>query len=317
MNGTLETVDNRPALRFERRLDHPVERVWRAVSEPDELERWFLARPAWKPEAGETFEAMGQSGEITEAEPPHVLAWTWGDEEFRFELREDGDGCLLAFTHVFADRSLGAQHAAGWDARFKMLDAHLAGGGVSEDEAHAELWDVHEHYAERFGLDPEVGRRALKAFERDKFDLDDGPKLRIERRLAYPVERVWRAITDPGELQHWFPPGEDLEVTERDEPRLLAGTWFGEELRFELEPDGDGCLLVFTHAIDDRNRAARDAAGWDRCFARFDALLAGEPMSERESLESWPAVHDIYAVRFGVSPELGRKAFAEHPTQQG
>jgi uncharacterized protein YndB with AHSA1/START domain len=43
MTGRLETVDDRPALRFERRLNHPVARVWRAVTEPDELERWFVA----------------------------------------------------------------------------------------------------------------------------------------------------------------------------------------------------------------------------------------------------------------------------------
>ena len=42
-DGTLETIDGRPALRFERRLAHSVERVWRAVTEPAELERWFVA----------------------------------------------------------------------------------------------------------------------------------------------------------------------------------------------------------------------------------------------------------------------------------
>src|SRR5215211_7251136 len=41
MSGTLETVDGRPALRFERRLAHPVERVWRAVTDPDEMPAWF------------------------------------------------------------------------------------------------------------------------------------------------------------------------------------------------------------------------------------------------------------------------------------
>ena len=56
MNGTLSTVDGRPALSFERRLAHPVERVWRAVSEPDELARWFVSRAEWTPEAGETFD---------------------------------------------------------------------------------------------------------------------------------------------------------------------------------------------------------------------------------------------------------------------
>ncbi|HEX8073920.1 MAG TPA: SRPBCC domain-containing protein [Thermoleophilaceae bacterium] len=41
MNGTLETIDGRPALRFERRLPHSVERVWRAITEPEELKAWF------------------------------------------------------------------------------------------------------------------------------------------------------------------------------------------------------------------------------------------------------------------------------------
>jgi hypothetical protein len=37
MTGTLETIDGRPALRFERRNSHSVERVWRALTDPSEL----------------------------------------------------------------------------------------------------------------------------------------------------------------------------------------------------------------------------------------------------------------------------------------
>jgi uncharacterized protein YndB with AHSA1/START domain len=48
-------------IRIERRYDSPVERVWRAVTEPDEMERWFVVRPSWKPEQGETFEAIRRS----------------------------------------------------------------------------------------------------------------------------------------------------------------------------------------------------------------------------------------------------------------
>jgi hypothetical protein len=75
-------------------------------------------------------------------------------------------------------------------------------------------------------------------------------------------------------------------------------------------------MLVFSHAFADRAKAARDGAGWDRCFARFDALLAGEPMSEADSLEGWPEAHERYARRFGVDPALGRQAFAEHRTKR-
>ena len=53
MSGTQQTVEGRPALRFERRLDHSVERVWRAVTEPAELARWFVSEVPWTPAAGE------------------------------------------------------------------------------------------------------------------------------------------------------------------------------------------------------------------------------------------------------------------------
>jgi hypothetical protein len=119
-------------------------------------------------------------------------------------------------------------------------------------------------------------------------NIDNRPTLRFERRYEHGVERVWRAITDPDELRHWFPPGEELQVTESEPPRLLAGSWYGDELRFELRPDGEGCVLVFTHAFDDRNKAARDAAGWDRCFVRLEALLRGEPMSGRSRSRAGP-----------------------------
>lgn len=145
---------------------------------------------------------------------------------------------------------------------------------------------------------------------------DNGYRLRFERRLDFPLERVWRAITEPEELAHWFPPGEELQVTESEPARLLAGTWYGDELRFELRPEGDACVLVFTHTFAEREKAARDAAGWDRVFVRFDALLRGEPMSEKESLEGWSDVHERYAADLGVDPELGRQALADHPTQQ-
>ena len=165
-NGTLETIDDRPALRFERRLDHPVERVWRAVTEPAELRRWFVDAVDWTPAAGETFEAHGASGEITELNPPRVIAWTFAEDRFRFELQPEDEGCVLVFTHVFVDRSVGAQHAAGWEAYLARLDAHLAGGFLSEEDAHEGIAERHERYAEAFGLDPEVGRRAFATISR-------------------------------------------------------------------------------------------------------------------------------------------------------
>ena len=158
-DGTLETIDGRPALRFERTLPHPIERVWRAVSEPAELERWFPAAADWTPAKGETFEAYGATGEVTEVDAPHRLAWTFGSERYSFDLAAQEDGCRLIFTHAFDDRGAAAQTAAGWATYLSRLDVHLDGGYLSEEAAHEPWEEVHERYAERFGVDPTPGRQ--------------------------------------------------------------------------------------------------------------------------------------------------------------
>jgi uncharacterized protein YndB with AHSA1/START domain len=155
MTGSLHTVDDRPALRFERRLSHSVERVWRAIADPAELGLWFVAPVEWTPEAGETFTspAAPGSGQISELDPPRLIAWSWEGQLFRFELRPDGDGCMLVFTHVFDEPALGAEQAAGWEVYLNRLEAHLADRFVSEEDAHAAFPELHERYTERFGLE--------------------------------------------------------------------------------------------------------------------------------------------------------------------
>jgi uncharacterized protein YndB with AHSA1/START domain len=167
IHGTLETIDGRPALRFERTLAHPIERVWRAVSVPAELERWFPAAADWTPATGETFEAAGATGEVTEVDPPHRLAWIYAGQLYSFDLTAHGDGCHLVFTHVLDDRGLAAQTATGWDAYLSRLEPHLAGESLSEEEAHESWEETHERYADRFGVDPTPGRRFAAALRGD------------------------------------------------------------------------------------------------------------------------------------------------------
>ncbi|GAB3430913.1 SRPBCC domain-containing protein [Actinophytocola sediminis] len=162
-DGTLETIEGRPALRFERTLAHSVERVWRAISTPAELAAWFPAAAEWTPAPGETIEAYGSTGQVTEVDPPHRLAWTFGGERFSFDLAAEEEGCRLVFTHVFDDRTLAAQTAAGWETYLARLEPHLAGDQLSEQDAHADWAEIHERYAERFGVDPGPGRRFIAA----------------------------------------------------------------------------------------------------------------------------------------------------------
>jgi uncharacterized protein YndB with AHSA1/START domain len=150
-DGTLQTIDGRDALRFERHLGHSVERVWRAVTEPAELARWFVVPVAWKPELGETIEAAGQITEITELDEPNVIAWTRGEDRYRFELTPEDGGCVLVFTHVFTEQwGSSWELAAGWDAYLNRLDAHLAGGYLSEQDAHEMVPELLERYKADF-----------------------------------------------------------------------------------------------------------------------------------------------------------------------
>ena len=199
---------------------------------------------------------------------PHLIEWTFSGQRFRFELRAHGQGCSLAFTHVFDDRAIAAQRAAGWECYFDRLEAHLSGEHRSEQRAHESIGERHERDATRFALDPTPGRKFIVTaldFRGLAVDEGGGPLLRLERRYDQPVERVWRALTDPAERQHWLP-GE-LEIIESDAPRRSVGSWQGEgTLRFELRAQGEGCALVFTHAFTDRDQAALAPAGWDRCL---------------------------------------------------
>jgi uncharacterized protein YndB with AHSA1/START domain len=42
---------------------------------------------------------------------------------------------------------------------------------------------------------------------------EDGYVLRFERHLGHPVERVWWAITEPGELAQWFSGEAEIDLT--------------------------------------------------------------------------------------------------------
>lgn len=170
-DGTLTTVDGQVALRFERRLPHDVDRVWRAVSEPDQLGRWMPAAVPWTPREGESFDLGGIVLAVTEVEEARRLAWTVGADRYVIELTADPDGdevgCVLVFVHVLGQELPLAQTATGWHTYLARLDALLAGAELSEQEAHRGWGEVHERYAAAFGVDPEPGRAFAASLPQD------------------------------------------------------------------------------------------------------------------------------------------------------
>ena len=128
-HGTYDTIDGRPALRFERRLNHPVDAVWRAITEPEQLQRWFPSTVSGEMRAGgrlsfsfEEHDVPDMEGEVTDVEPQRRLAFYWGDDHLRFELEPNGDACVLRFTALLDARDKAARDAAGWHTCLDRLE---------------------------------------------------------------------------------------------------------------------------------------------------------------------------------------------------
>ncbi|TLP66568.1 SRPBCC family protein [Microbispora triticiradicis] len=197
MKATLDELDGRPVLRMERRLSHPREKVWRAITEPERLGLWFpftVAEMDLRVGGKIVFGGgMTLDAEITELDPPRVFAFVQrstpempreGDNLLRFELSpEEGGGCLLVFTQVFDDRPAAASYASGWQVCLGALDAVVAGRSPEWPEGN--FPELHQAYVEAFGLTEAVAGRA---------DGPGGRQVRFERQLTRPVEEVWNAV---------------------------------------------------------------------------------------------------------------------------
>lgn len=165
-DAILQDRDGRVALRFERPLPHPSERVWRALTERQELSAWHPSPFEFEPApggpvryvAGEGFPEFAD-GEVIEYDPPRVLAYTWGEDRLRWELHPREDGCLLVLTHTFDDRFKAARDGAGWHiclrwlARF--LDGAATGRGEDVEGVPRDWRELNREYEQRFGISAE------------------------------------------------------------------------------------------------------------------------------------------------------------------
>ena len=131
--GTHIEYDGRPAVRFERTFPHPVERVWRAISDPAELPSWFPSQVEYEPEVGSAVRftgdphAPGQEGSLLAWDPPRHLAFRWGQDELHFTLEEVDGGCRFELVNVLSDPDAAARNAAGWHVCLAELDKVLRG----------------------------------------------------------------------------------------------------------------------------------------------------------------------------------------------
>jgi uncharacterized protein YndB with AHSA1/START domain len=130
--GTLTQRGERFVLTFTRRLAHPREKVWRAVTQPDHLAVWFPDRIVGDFRAGAALRFVADShddftGEMVAFDPPSVMELTWGTDSIRIELEPDGDGTLLRLIDTFDEQGKAARDGAGWHECLDRLASDLAG----------------------------------------------------------------------------------------------------------------------------------------------------------------------------------------------
>ena len=144
-------------VRLERTLPGPVDRIWAYLTEPEKRARWLAGGEIqlhvggrvdlWFKHADlspigvptpERFAASADGaslrGSVTACDPPHLLAFTWGEGEARpsevtFELEAVGEQVRLTITHrrLGDQRSVWANVAGGWHTHLAILEDRLHG----------------------------------------------------------------------------------------------------------------------------------------------------------------------------------------------
>jgi uncharacterized protein YndB with AHSA1/START domain len=141
-DGTLVVSGEIAVIAFERRLRHPVETVWAALTDPNELPSWLGPGTLEPREGGQVSIRTGPedrpelqgmiSGRVLAWDPPSVLEHEWLQPGLdisvvRYELEPDAGGTILRFSHRRSVRPGATGGRAGWHAYLDRLAAHLDG----------------------------------------------------------------------------------------------------------------------------------------------------------------------------------------------
>jgi len=184
---------------FNRTLHHPIERVWDAITNPKELSYWFTDIKMDFRQGGKitfTFRDKDKTssyGEIISIDPPYKFVWSWEGEVAVWELKSVGEKITqltLTYSKLKEDYAISAP--AGFHDLLDQLADRL-NGSQSLSALGAE---------ETLPTNTKVHYQA--AVYEDFPQLIKDQPLIIEKLYNAPVEKVWKAITDKEQMQHWY-----------------------------------------------------------------------------------------------------------------
>ena len=106
-------MENQP-ITIERVFDAPAPKIWKALTENEQLKQWYFQLEDFKAEVGFEFQFIGGPDDrqylhlckVTEVIPNQKLTYSWrydgypGDSFVTFELFPEGDKTRLVLTHT-------------------------------------------------------------------------------------------------------------------------------------------------------------------------------------------------------------------------
>jgi uncharacterized protein YndB with AHSA1/START domain len=150
------------AIRLERVLDAPVEKVWRYLTEAELRSQWFMGgtdatgvgefdllvdhdnlsdEVVPYPESYASFKGAVWTEKVIRFEPPRLLETTFQggkNGNVTYELFPEGERTRLILTHSGITSGTGAQDfGSGWNSHLTVLEERLAGRGVKD------FWALH------------------------------------------------------------------------------------------------------------------------------------------------------------------------------
>ena len=129
---------------FRRRLPHPPESVWKALTDPAELASWYMTKAVVDGREGGNIDFISGpsrlhvTGRILTWDPPRVFEHEWKvdprpelptgeDAVIRWELSRDREGTILHLEHRKLNRETALGFAPGTHAFIDRLGALLDG----------------------------------------------------------------------------------------------------------------------------------------------------------------------------------------------
>lgn len=135
-DGSLEIINGRRMLRFERVLNAPLDRVWNAISTAEGITGWFTRAELDARPGGSILFDFTQYGDrvytfpVLKFKPPRLFEFQFNDHPenvVRIELFDGGEQTLLVLTHRLHPEHDAPGTLGGWHHHLDRLPSYLAG----------------------------------------------------------------------------------------------------------------------------------------------------------------------------------------------